>query len=73
METESGNLCSDPGDSRKSLHLSGLGGRSSMLRWGYGSASLGAALNVGPGLEKAENEEDNRENPWMLRKPVFKL
>lgn len=72
METESGNLCSDPGESRKSLHLSGLGGRSSMLRWGYGSASLGAALNVGPGLEKAENE-DNRENPWMLRKPVFKL
>lgn len=41
-----------------------------MLGWGCGLASPRAVLNVGPGLEKAENEEDNRGNPWMLRKSI---
>lgn len=56
MKTESGNTWSDPGGRVGSLSCARAEG-SSML--GAGLASPGAALNVGPGLEKAEYGEDN--------------
>lgn len=64
MKTESGNMWSDPGDGRKSL-ICLAGGRSSMLGCVCVCelVSPWVALNVGPGLEKAGNEEDIRGNP----------
>lgn len=57
-----------------SASLPVLGGGSSMLGCvGGGLVSPGAALNVGPGLEKAENEEDMRGNLWTFSKPGFKF
>jgi hypothetical protein len=60
---KSGNMWSDPGDSRKISHLPGP---RVIIHVGVcvcGLVFLGAALNVGPGLKKAENEEGIRGNP----------
>lgn len=69
METESGNMWSDPADNGGSHSSARAGGHPC---WNGRLASPGATLNVGMGLEKGEFANKNR-GAGSSVKPKFRF